>query len=304
MEIPINNNAQTVYPSIVRFAIMLWLLCAVAACVSPMQRFDDAMLAVGLHASDIDGAPFQHRIYSARPAIDQATSLATPRSGEVLHVYLGGDGSPWLVGNRIAADPTSRQPVLPALMAMDTDAAVFLGRPCYHGHAADSDCNAWLWTQGRYSTVVVDSLAAALSRLLTEGGYRRVVFIGHSGGGTLAMLLAARVAETRAVVTLAANLDVAAWVQHHGYLPLPESLDPARQPPLPDHIAQLHLLAADDTAVPPATQQQRLSSLGACSTLQQACSTNRVVRTLTGADHHCCWADEWPQVLQWLRRHQ
>jgi len=304
MGIPVKNNAQTVCSSIVRFASILVLLCAVAACVGPSKRFDGAMSVIGLHASDIEGTHFRHRVYSDRPITAPETVRATPGNSAVLHVYLGGDGSPWLVGNRIATDPTSRRPVLPALMAMDTDAAVFLGRPCYHGHYADSDCNAWLWTQGRYSKAVVDSLAAAVSRLLAEGGYQRVVFIGHSGGGTLAMLLAARVPETRALVTLAANLDVAAWVKHHDYLPLADSLDPARQPPLPDHIAQLHLLAADDTSVPPATQHRLLSSLGACSTMLQTCSSNRVVMILAEADHHCCWADQWPQVLRWLRVHQ
>ena len=64
--------------------------------------------------------------------------------------------------------------------------------------------------------------------------------IGYSGGGTLAQLVAEKFTQTRAVVTLAGNLDLAAWVQLHDYTPLGGSLNPAERPPLPGHILQIH----------------------------------------------------------------
>jgi pimeloyl-ACP methyl ester carboxylesterase len=51
-------------------------------------------------------------------------------------------------------------------------------------------------------------MQAALERILASGHFDGVVLIGYSGGGTLAMLLAARVPETRGVITIAGNLDI------------------------------------------------------------------------------------------------
>jgi len=295
---PLRKTIRLVDPSIVRFAALA-LLLALTACSTPAQRFDALAEQVGLRAVEVDGDGFQHRAY------------AGPGNGDVLHVYLGGDGSPWLRAGRVALDPTPRRPVLPALMAQDPAASVYLGRPCYHGHAGDQGCSAWLWTHGRYAGTVVDSLAAAVTRLIDEGGYDRVVFIGFSGGGTLAMLLAAAVPETLAVITLAGNLDVAAWGRHHGYSPLAGSLDPAQRPALPAHIAQLHVLATADTVVPPRTQAALLSRLSGCRFGEDGellgCAAEAPgpvqVWANAGADHHCCWGQPWPRVLKWLRQH-
>ena len=64
------------------------------------------------------------------------------------------------------------------------------------------------------------------------------------------MLLAERFKQTRAVVTVAGNLDPDRWVAQHGYSPLVGSLNPARRPPLPSHILQLHFVGGRDRNVP------------------------------------------------------
>lgn len=107
----------------------------------------------------------------------------------------------------MATDPGPRNPLMLKLMALDTAPAVYLGRPCYPGLSRQPPCNPALWTSGRYSPQVLASLARALQTLIRDTGSRGIVLIGHSGGGTLAMLLAARVPDVRAVVTLAGNLD-------------------------------------------------------------------------------------------------
>jgi poly(3-hydroxybutyrate) depolymerase len=114
-----------------------------------------------------------------------------------------------------------------------------------------------------------------------------VVWFGYSGGGTLAMLLAPRVAETEEVVTVAANLDVAAWVRHHGVRPLEGSLDPARQPPLPARIVQRHWAGAADPEVP-------------ADVVRRVAGANLVV--VPRFDHVCCWQDIWPEILEDARR--
>ena len=78
---------------------------------------------LGMQRVELTGTNYQHAIYrnSAR--------------GITLHVYLAGDGTPWLERYRIAPEPTPRRPLTLQLMAHDSSPSVLLGRPCYHGFA-------------------------------------------------------------------------------------------------------------------------------------------------------------------------
>jgi pimeloyl-ACP methyl ester carboxylesterase len=142
----------------------------------------------------------------------------------------------------------------------------------------------------RVSREVVDSMAAALSRFLDRGNPKGLVFIGYSGGGTLAMLLAERFEQTRAVVTIAGNLDPARWAAWHGYTPLKGSLNPARRPPLRNSIVQLHFVGGRDRNVRP--------DFANFVEKQHQCAN---VIIMPEFDHVCCWKTTWPRMLERLR---
>jgi len=200
-----------------------------------------------------------------------------------LHVYIEGDGTPWLHGTEVAAAPAVQHPVALALMRRDPAYSVYVGRPCYFG--ASDGCTPELWTSARYSARVVDSMRAVVRRMIDSVGAKRVVFIGHSGGGTLAVLLAPSFDESVAVVTLAGNLDVRAWTQWHHYAPL----DPVDLPPLPARIHQLHLVGGRDQNIPPQIATKAIERLGASPLVYAR------------FDHACCWERCWPEVLRRLR---
>lgn len=141
-------------------------------------------------------------------------------SHEFLHVYLEGDGQPWLRGFWPAANPTSREMTALKLMLLDPHPAVYLNRPCYGQVQMPINCSVSLWTDGRYSSEVVAAMLAGLRELRQKYPGKRLVLLGHSGGGTLAMLLAQRMEEVVAVVTVAANLDHRAWTSARGFFPL------------------------------------------------------------------------------------
>lgn len=192
-----------------------------------------------------DGVTFRHRILM-NPAAQQA-SAPQPRPLH-WHVYIEGDGRAVDARGRPSLDPTPRTPMLLEMMSKDTSPALYLGRPCYY-HTQDPACSPVSWTLARYSEATVASMASALQRSLP--GNNPITLIGHSGGGTLAVLLAPRLPNVTGVVTLAGNLQVAEWVQHHGYSPLSLSLDPATQPPLPECIQQVHIAGALDKEILP-----------------------------------------------------
>ncbi|MBN7794996.1 alpha/beta hydrolase [Parahaliea mediterranea] len=247
----------------------LALLLGLVACATPPAR--ELAARHGLSGEVVRGDPFLHQVYRNRAG------------GRRLHVYLEGDGTPWQTRHEVAMDPTSKRPLMLQLMLLDPQPALYLGRPCYH-RVADVRCEPRWWTWQRYAPEVVVSLNRVLQHYASR--YDEIVLIGHSGGGTLAMLLAARRCDVAAVLTLAGNLDPDAWALAHHYTPLQGSLSPAREPPLPDSIWQLHVLGEEDANItremiaPVVARQGRARLLVA-----------------PGQDHGCCWSALWPALL-------
>jgi pimeloyl-ACP methyl ester carboxylesterase len=216
-----------------------------------------------------------------------------------VHVYLEGDGIPWATPTRIARDPSPHTPQALRLMALDPAPSLYLGRPCYHGLAAEPGCGPELWTSARYGESVTASMTAALERALGQVQGRtsgsdtgpRLTLIGYSGGGVLAMLMAPRLPGVCRVVTVAANLDIDAWTGLHGYTRLAGSLSPARQPPLPARIRELHLAGGRDPRVPARLTREAAGGRWA----------GRLM-VYPEFDHACCWEGAWPSILRSMER--
>ena len=250
-----------------------------AACSAPAPSVSIDRLASsqGLDRSVVDGTAFEHVVYQ-KPG----------NTGDgPLHIYLEGDGSPWLGETRISSDPTPRRAYALELMALDSQPSAYIGRPCYHGKQEAKSCNPTLWTDQRYSPQIVASLETVIQRVAADRSQEELVLIGYSGGGVLAMLLAERLPETRAVVTVGANLDIDAWTEYHNYSPLTGSLNPASRSPLPSSIHQFHIVGAEDNEVPPRITEAVVN--------QQPDSVYLVYPQF---DHTCCWLEIWPEILQ------
>ena len=256
-----------------RFLMMFAILALLNACSSPVIYFDRAAESLGLQRDVVKGTEFDHVLYWQNGDVNRT-----------LHVYLDGDGTP-IRDDYPAQDPTPREPLMLHLLALDPGPAVYVGRPCYHGLAQAHDCENGLWTNARYSERVVSSLAAVVQAIMIARGYEGVSFFGYSGGGTLAALIAERQPRTKSLVTIAANLDIDAWADHHEQPRLAGSLNPAVRPPLPNHVRQRHYVGRHDRIVP--------------ATLLAAALRERNTKPIIidGYDHVCCWADRWQSIL-------
>lgn len=263
-----------------------WASTALALCASLLAACQTAPGAgAGLPGPtlaliEVPGQGYVHTVLRAGSAVPQSPRL----------VFLEGDGRPWTDdGQRPAANPDPVRAIARELALLEQRGSMVLGRPCYHGRYDAPGCGPELWTSGRYSATVVASMALALEQLVGGSPTQPVVLVGYSGGGALALLVADRVTEVRAVVTLAANLDLEAWTASHGYLPLTDSLDPLAARALRPGC-EIHLAAARDRVVPPS---------------QLAAAVRRRPGALLwierGADHACCWGRRWSTIAERIR---
>lgn len=255
-------------------ALSLFAAALLGACTTPAARFEDTARGLGLRRETVPGTRFPHAVF-----VKEADAPG------LLHVYIEGDGSPLLYG--VAnPDPTPSRPFALHLLAKGPAPALLLGRPCYHGLDDRLACSSALWTDRRYGEDVVASMEAALRRVLADQPRAAIGWIGYSGGGTLAALLAPRFAESRFLVTIAANLDAEGWAASQGIELSPDTANPAKGPPLPASIRQRHFAGSADTVVPPTVTARGAAGLG------------EPLVVIDGYDHVCCWLEAWPALLR------
>ena len=257
--------------------IGLLALVFLSACsTSTIER---AVTKLGLNSTVIIGKPFRHQVFRNKKNKQTA--------GKLLHVYIEGDGRPWRNRHTVSLDPTPKNLLMLELMAVDPAPSIYLGRPCYF-NLEDANCSPEWWTDKRYSRAVVVSLNQVIQEL--GENYTGIVLFGHSGGGTLAMLLAGMRSDVVEVVTLAGNLDIDAWARRHRYSYLRGSINPAQQPALNDAIVQRHYLGELDRNITADMLQPTLS--------RQPAAQFFLVK---GVGHSCCWQRLWPELLSGLR---
>jgi pimeloyl-ACP methyl ester carboxylesterase len=257
-------------------AVALAFALALCSCATPGERLDAAADAAGFTRRVIQGTEFRHVVY-----LSDLSAV-----GRGLHVFIDGDGTPYDDRWTVSADPTPRRPLMLQLMQLDRTAAAYVGRPCYAGLSLDPPCTPLDWTLERYGPRVVASMASVIQSIAAEAGAEFVELHGHSGGGTLAVLIAPRLPDVRRVVTLAANLDTDAWADLHGYARLAGSLNPVEMGPLPATIEQRHYAGEDDRVVPPALVEAAALRIGSSR-----------VEVLPGVTHHDGWDSVWPAIL-------
>jgi hypothetical protein len=261
-----------------KFIFITIVILVITGCLSHTNQhnrkfeFDKVIQANKLNKAVIKGNQFKH------------LTITNNSYSDILHIYIEGDGIPWSTPTKISKDPTPNNPLAFKLMAKDPNFALYLGRPCYFDLADSKNCDAVKWTNGRYGEVVIDSMEAAILTFIQRHQVDKIVLIGYSGGGVIASLLAYRIKETQAYITIAANLDIDRWTQLHAYSPLNQSINPAKMI-TKNFIPGIHLVGQKDTVVPPSISQEYIKK-------------NKGKQILFPQyTHACCWVENWPTIL-------
>lgn len=203
-------------------------------------------------------------------------------------LYIEGDGAPWPTPFAPPADPTPLRPVALAMALADPSSAIaYLGRPCQYLTAEElRRCDSAWWTDRRFAPEVVAAYDEAIERIKRKFGARRIALVGYSGGGVIAMLIAARRSDVESVVTVAAPLSVGEWIAWHSASPLTGSLDPALMGSgmLTAHC--VHYVGSRDDIVPASIVDGFVRKMGGR------------IEVVSGFDHECCWVRDWPALLE------
>jgi len=272
-------------------------VAALAACAGLAGDARDAAFArardAGFNVSRVPAGPFS--LVTFHRGLGSSPTLA---------VYLEGDGRAWITRRRLSPDPTPRNPVALELALRDPwPSVLYIARPCQFLEASPvaEGCGPRYWSSHRYADTVVAAVDAALERTIESvpewqaaGERPRIGLVGYSGGGTLAALVAARRHDVEWLVTVAANLDHAAWTRLHRLAPLEGSLNPVDFVARLRRLPQLHLVGERDENVPSAILEAYLERLGPAPAARAA--------VVPGFDHGCCWQRLWPKPLERLRQ--
>ena len=207
---------------------------------------------------------------------------------QVLRVYIEGDGLAWRTRRQLSAHPTPVNPLALRLMLADPSPdKLYIARPCQF--VQSSSCDPSFWSTHRYAAVVIESVSSALSRIKLEKGYTRLELVGYSGGGAVALLLAAQRNDVLSVRTVSGNLDPAAFCRLHHVSPLNGSLNPVDYVKQLQGIPQLHFIGTEDSIVPLAVFSSYRGYFPQLSPIRS--------RLVSDIDHRNGWVERWPQLL-------
>jgi pimeloyl-ACP methyl ester carboxylesterase len=235
--------------------------------------------------------------FQAAPVEAGRFTLASYRrigAGDKLVVYIEGDGLAFISRTQVSANPTPSDPIALRLATEDDAPSVlYLARPCQFVTGPEArNCEPQYWTSARYAESVIDGFSHAIDGVERATGKRHLELIGYSGGGVVATLLAARRGDVDRVITVAANLDLAAWTNYHRITPL-ASLNPADFADRLSHVPQVMFVGARDEVVPLAVTQSYRAALAAGAPV--------VIRPVADYSHGCCWEKTWPELLREAR---
>lgn len=233
---------------------------------------------------------FRHKfIQTAQFNLASYQKITQP--GKDVTIYIEGDGHAWVTRSILSKDPSPRTSLVMQLAALDPSPnVVYLARPCQFSPGdLHTVCKPKFWSKGRYSPAVILSINSAVSQIKQYANAKKVHLIGYSGGGALAVLVAAKRKDIASIRTVAGNLDLITMDRLHRTSPLTESVDPISVATQVRHIPQIHFSGAKDKIVPTVVAQNFVRAANL--------NPNKVV-VIRDTSHNTNWQKHWRELLK------
>ncbi len=212
------------------------------------------------------------------------------KPGEPVRVYIEGDGRAWVSRTRLSDNPTPAEPLVMELAARDPAANVaYIARPGQYTATGAPGCDASYWDNRRFSEEVIAAVNSAVDAVLKRSGSDKIELVGYSGGGAVAVLVAARRGDIISLRTLAGNLDPEAVNKYHKVSPLEGSLNPMDYAEKIKDIPQRHFVGSKDKVVPPFVARSFSEREGD--------GGQERITVVEGAAHSKGWLENWERLL-------
>lgn len=210
------------------------------------------------------------------------------RSSDSVSIYIEGDGRAWETKHRLSDDPTPSNPVALKLAVVDpADNVAYVARPGQFTALGFPECDSKYWSRARFAPEVIDSFNIIIDVLKERSGAKNVELVGYSGGGAIAVLVAAKRSDIVSLRTVAGNLDPKALCAYHRVSQLDGSLDPLDVAQKVAHIPQQHFVGDKDQIVPVFIARSFVNKMGD--------KTDERISIEPGATHHSGWVERWPK---------
>lgn len=257
-----------------RFGVCFTAFAVLAGCATPPLVIEDQA-----RGSDLTPVAVRTSAFTVQ--------TLQPRSGRTPHlrVYIEGDGRAWVTAYSPSLDPTPTQSLALYLALADNTPRAYLARPCQY--IKSSGCQPEVWTGQRFSQKAVRSLSDGLDTLKATYRVEQFELVGHSGGGAMALLLAAQRDDIAQVQTLAGNVDPQAWTDLKQLSPL-DGLNPSDFATQLKNVPQRHLVGQQDKVVP----------LGVVQAYQRKVHPRCIEVVPVQADHFSGYDAIWQQVKE------
>jgi len=215
-----------------------------------------------------------------------ATFHRTNANGDV-SIYIEGDGFAYVTPSKLSDNPTPITPTGLILAASDLGGnVIYMARPCQFVELKrEQYCSKDYWSTHRFAEEVVSSYDQALDQIKESGLGRKFNLVGYSGGGAVAVLLAARRDDIGSLRTVAGYLDHIALNKEKGVAPLWGSLDPMRAAASLTGIPQVHYSGAGDKVIPHWVSKKFVRAVA-----DERCARALIVDR---ASHESGWAEFW-----------
>jgi len=212
--------------------------------------------------------------------------------GSDLNIYLEGDGLAWVSRREPSRDPTPDNPIGLRLAAIDpAPNVIWLARPCqYTSPIENPRCTPYYWTNGRFAPEIIDAIDQAITAAKFAAKATKIHLNGYSGGGGLAILIAAQRNDVASIRTVAGNIDHPAFTSFHRVTPMSQSLDPASVARRINTIPQWHFFGAEDKVVPKLIGESYIRKAGASNCLH--------MHVISNVSHDKGWELHWRRLLQ------